>query len=68
MMFSKDQIEFMRNHGVKVDFEKTLTDDEYFQIDDVISTLLQTKGFDAEYEPTPIGKMCESILDIMAGM
>lgn len=67
-MFSNEQIAFMSKQGIKVDFSAPLSDDDFFKIDNIISSLLQTKGFDEKYEPTNIGKMCESILDVMADM
>lgn len=67
-MFSNAQIRFMREHGITVDFNKPLSDDDFFKIDDVIADLLQIKGFDSDYEPTAKGTMCESILDTLAEM
>jgi len=66
MEFTNSQIEFMKSLGIKVDFDKSIADmseDEFCLIEDIVAYTLQTKGFDEEYEPTSIGKMCESILD-----
>lgn len=65
MDFSKKQVEFMKSIGIQVDFEKTLSDEEYITIEEKISEHLQKKGFDKDYLPTQEGKICESILDML---
>lgn len=64
MKFSEQQIAFMKEIGIDVDFDK-LTDEYMVIIEDKVANELETKGFDEDYEPTEIGKMCESILDIL---
>lgn len=64
MKFSEQQIAFMKEIGIDVDFDK-LTDEDMVIIEDKVANELETKGFDEDYEPTEIGKMCESILDIL---
>lgn len=61
-MFSKKQMEFIQSLGLKLDFDN-LSDDDLVQIENVVADKLQCSGFDINYEPTSIGKMCESILD-----
>lgn len=65
MKFSENQIEFMKKIGISIDFSKNLSDYDYELIEEKVSEHLQKKGFDAEYEPTEEGKMCESILDML---
>ena len=65
MKFSENQIEFMKKIGISIDFSKNLSDSDYELIEEKVSDHLQKKGFDAEYEPTEEGKMCESILDML---
>jgi hypothetical protein len=65
-MFSDEQIKFMKKQGIKISFNKPLNDEELEEIDDYISHLLQIKGFDKDYKPTPIGIMAESIMDTLA--
>ena len=64
-MFSKNQKEFIQSLGLKLDFDN-LSDDDLFQIENTVADELQRLGFDINYEPTSIGKMCESILDELA--
>ena len=67
-MFTKEQIDFMLKHEISIDFSKPLSDDDLDLSDDKVSLLLQTEGFDKDYEPTPIGTMAESIMDALATM
>ncbi|HLQ74219.1 MAG TPA: hypothetical protein VK125_08310 [Bacillota bacterium] len=62
-MFTKKQIDFMKDREIDVDFDKKLTDDDYILIEDEVSHLLQIEGFDENYEPTHIGITCEEIID-----
>lgn len=61
-MFNSKQIEYMKSLGLDFDFEN-LSEDELFQIEEVVGEELQMSGFDEEYEATKEGKLCESILD-----
>ncbi|MFC6315549.1 hypothetical protein ACFQHW_08250 [Lapidilactobacillus achengensis] len=45
-----------------------MADDEFFEIDEIMATLLQTASFDVKYGPMRIGWMYESIRDTMAEM
>ena len=64
-MFTQAQIAFMKAQGITVDFSKKLEDSDFEQIEEKISVLLQKKGFDSVYKLTPIGEICESILDVL---
>ena len=64
MKFNEKQIEFMRNLGIVVDFEK-LSDADLVLIEEKVADRLETSGFDEDYNVTDEGKMCESILDMI---
>lgn len=64
-MFNEKQRKFIRSLGLKLDFDK-LTDDDLIKIEDAVAEKLQQSGFDAKYDTTSVGKMCESILDELA--
>ena len=64
-MLNEKQRKFIQSLGIELDFGK-LTDDDLVGIEDVVAKKLQQSGFDAAGEITPIGKMCESILDELA--
>lgn len=61
-MFNKNEIDFMKSLGINVNFE-SLSEDTLVEIEDVVSEKLQKSGFDKDYNMTPDGKMCETILD-----
>ena len=52
----------MHSIGLNVDIDN-LTDDDYVQIEEMVGNELQMRGLDKDYNPTPIGEMCESILN-----
>jgi len=62
-MFENNQIDFMKTKGFDIDFNKKLSDDDYIRIEEKASHLLQTEGFNKNYEPTQVGIMCEEIID-----
>lgn len=64
MKFNEKQIEFMRDIGIVVDFEK-LSDADLVLIEEKVADRLETSGFDEDYNVTDEGKMCESILDMI---
>lgn len=63
-MFQLKQIEFLQSLGLDFDFNQ-LSDDQLVQIEDTVAEKLQISGFDTENQITPIGIMCESILDLL---
>jgi hypothetical protein len=65
MAFNNEQIKFLNQIGLSIDFSKDLSDADYEKIEEVVSAHLQKNGFDKQYKPTEEGKMCESILDIL---
>lgn len=62
-MFTKEQINFLKNNNIALSFEKGSEKIDFFTLEKEVSLLLQQQGFDENYEPTEIGLMCESILD-----
>lgn len=70
MPFTNGELDLMRRIGVKFDFGhmENFTDNDLFDIIDIVSNHLQIHGFDQDYEPTPDGKICEDILEKLAQM
>ncbi len=66
-LFTADQISFMKELGIHVNFSAP-TVDEIEQIEDSVSWHLQKYGFDENYFPNADGKMCEAILTELATM
>ncbi len=63
-MFSEKQKEFMKTLGLNFDFDNLFEDDDaWVEIEDKVANKLECEGFDIDYNPTPIGLMCEGILD-----
>lgn len=62
MKLTNKEIEFLISLGLNLDFEKLL-DEDFVTIEEIVGEKLQTSGFDKNYKLTPIGIMCESILD-----
>ena len=63
--FSPEQIEFIESLNIKVKSFAHLSDKELVEIEENVADYLQIKGFDANYEPTKEGLLCESIIDIL---
>lgn len=62
--FAHEQIIFIKSLGLEVDFNN-LSVDNLMQIEEVVANELQRSGFDENYNITDVGKICESILDII---
>jgi hypothetical protein len=60
-MFTSEEIKFMRSIGLDFDFDH-LTEKEIEEIEDAVSDRLEFDGLDEDYNPTPIGSLCEDIL------
>ena len=65
MQFNNNQIEFLKEIGLSNISFNDLTDADYVIIEEKVTEHLQKNGFDAEYMPTKVGIMCESILDML---
>lgn len=64
MKFTDEQIAFIKEIGIDVDFDN-LSDADLDAIEEAVTDEYQIRGLDKDYEPTETGLMCESILDIM---
>lgn len=64
MKFSQEQIKFMKNIGISINFDDA-SDEEIVLVEEKVSEHLQAHGFDDKYSPTKDGEMCESILDML---
>lgn len=64
MKFNENQIYFMKNIGISINFDD-ISDDDYFEIEEKISKYLQIKGFNDDYSINRDGEICESILDLL---
>lgn len=64
-MFQPKQIDFLQSLGMNFDFN-SLSDAQLVQIEDAVAEKLQISGFDKAYQITPIGELCESILDTLS--
>lgn len=60
-MFTKQEISFMRELGLCFDF-RNLSDDEWVEIEEKVGDYLVLHELDKDFQPTPVGKTCESIL------
>lgn len=60
-IFTKEEIKLLEN--LKVKESNNLNIEDIIKIEDVISSFLQVKGFDKNYNITKEGKLAESILD-----
>lgn len=65
MPFTDEELNLMQRIGIKFDFGhmENFTDNDLFNVIDIVSDHLQIYGFDEDYEPTPDGKICEDILE-----
>lgn len=66
MMLTEKQIDFLKSLGLDYDYTK-IDDfsDEWAEIEERVGDELEYRGLDDNYFPNEIGKMCESILDII---
>lgn len=58
---NNEQIDFLINVGIDPDLP-------YDELEDAVATYLELHGFDADYNPTDDGLMCESILDYIGNL
>lgn len=64
MMFSENQIAFMRSIGLDLDFSN-LADDDYVRIEDVVGGIYTSEVQEYRQDATEVTLMCESILDTL---
>ncbi|MBS5967099.1 MAG: hypothetical protein KIA06_06495 [Finegoldia magna] len=60
-IFTKEEIKLLED--LKLKESNNLNIEDIIKIEDVISSFLQVKGFDKNYNVTKDGKLAESILD-----
>lgn len=65
-MLNEKQIDFLKSLGLDFDYENLTEDsDEWADIEERVGDELEYRGLDDNYYPNEIGKICESILDII---
>jgi len=65
-MLTNEQIKFLRSLGLNYDYSKLNEfSDEWADIEERVGDELEYRGLNDNYYPNEIGKMCESILDII---
>lgn len=65
-MLTDKQIEFLKSLGLDLDYANLTEDsDEWADIEERVGDELEYRGLNSDYYPNEIGKMCESILDII---
>lgn len=63
-MFSKEQINLMKEIGINANFDNP-SDDEWIEIEDKVGDWLCLQCLDEDYYPNEQGIICESILDLV---
>lgn len=65
-MLTDKQIEFLKSLGLDLDYANLNEDsDEWADIEERVGDELEYRGLNNDYYPNEIGRMCESILDII---
>lgn len=65
-MLTDKQIEFLKSLGLDLDYANLTEDsDEWADIEERVGDELEYRGLNGDYYPNEIGRMCESILDII---
>ena len=62
--FNNEQLNLLKNIGIQLNSDKDYTDDDLFEIHDIITESYIEFGFDKNDEPKPIAKIYEEIIDI----
>nr|DAO08860.1 MAG TPA: hypothetical protein [Caudoviricetes sp.] len=66
VMLTDKQIEFLKSLGLDLDYANLTEDsDEWADIEERVGDELEYRGLNNDYYPNEIGRMCESILDII---
>ena len=65
MIFSKEQITFIKNRVPHIDFSKELSRDDYIEIEDVVGDIYTEEAQSNSQKVSDLAKMCESILDTL---
>lgn len=65
LKFSKEQLDILNIIGFDFDVEKDLLDEEYFRIYEKVLNYFAKHGIEKD-EVNEIGRICESIMDILS--
>lgn len=60
-----EQIAFIRRIGISIDSTSVLSDEELADLEDKLQIYYQANGLDEDYLPTPDGRLCESIIELL---
>lgn len=66
--FNEKQSELLKQLQINLASDLDYSNDDLDKIEDAVSEKLQIDGFDKDYNVTEIGKICESILDLIADL
>ena len=66
-LFNDEQLNMFKEIGRPIE-DRSYSDDEIIELDELIADRLMYSGFDEDYNPTKEGIICESILDIFGDM
>lgn len=64
-IFSEEQIDFMKNLGININFNKILADDDLIYIEEFLADQIQFKGIEDGDQLNEFGKKCIQILDLL---
>ena len=63
--FSEEQRNLLFEIAPEIDIDSDMSDDTLIILEEKVSDRLMYDGFDKAYEPTPAGRICESIIDVL---
>ncbi len=66
--FNEKQMELLKILQINCTKESDYSNEDLDKIEDAVSEKLQIDGFDKDYNVTEVGKICESILDMIADL
>jgi len=66
--FNQQQMDLLKQLNICGDNISDFSETDLDKIEDAVSEKLQIDGFDKDYNVTEIGKICESILDLIADL
>ena len=65
MKFTAEQRRFMESIGLAFNFDRP-TDDQLVLIENAVGDALNERGLNKDYQPNATGRLCYSILDLLA--
>lgn len=66
-LFTDQEKELIQSLGIEPDYDN-LSDDIIIEIEEKVADHLQLYGFDEDYWPTKLGRLCEGVLDKVADL